>query len=630
MKINESKGGTLHFTKSVIKNAKQSAGFLKDNLNTLNVEREQEEREQPERYIADSVQYPIQYLTRGKEEFGGQSVKGKGSQTFSPKRPEITGKAKIRRQSCTQNQVPVCGEMPTTAANKAAGMTDKATGITAKTAANKTAGTAGKTKRIWGSTAGNKVAGTAGKATGILGSTAGNKIAGTTGKATGVSASAVINTAADTAVNTAATAVADTAVNTAADMAVNTAAGAAAGAATGGVTVGIQSVKAVKNALIAKQVAARKQIGQLQEKMETVRSENESSAGMKQAMTYMGATAAVLFLAMLQMAASVMIGLLGMLVSVLLGLLLVVTLITAVISFVIALVSVDETSGAERIVQVALSQEDIADGTKYWQYTMGSSFVNGSATPWCASFVSWCANECGYIDGGIFPKTGAVGTYRRFYENKGLYHDKDGYVPKTGDLIIFSPSHIGIVQYVEGGRVVTIEGNTSDAVHTRSYELGSSYIVGYCTPEYPGEASIVIPDGMGIYHTYMGWHTITSTTSRQYQLREQSGENYDEEGFARIDGRYVIACTTTFGEVGDYIDFYRENGEVIHAVIGDIKNQNDPGCNEYGHADGTCVVEYVVSRSWYPSHPNPGTSGCHPEWNSRVTEAVNLGKNYFD
>ena len=140
----------------------------------------------------------------------------------------------------------------------------------------------------------------------------------------------------------------------------------------------------------------------------------------------------------------------------------------------------------------------------------------------------------------------------------------------------------------------------------------------------------MIPKGMGDYHTYMGWHTVTSKTSLQYQLRESSGEHYDEEGFARINDRYVIACTTTFGRVGDYIDFYRENGEVIHAVIGDIKNQNDPGCNEYGHDGGRCVVEYVVSKSWYPSHANPGTSGCHPEWDSRVVKAVNLGTNYFD
>ena len=56
--------------------------------------------------------------------------------------------------------------------------------------------------------------------------------------------------------------------------------------------------------------------------------------------------------------------------------------------------------------------------------------------------------------------------------------------------------------------------------------------------EYPAGTTIEIPEGMGTTHTYMGWRTITSRTSLQYQLREQSGEHYDSEGFGIIDGRY--------------------------------------------------------------------------------------------
>ena len=52
------------------------------------------------------------------------------------------------------------------------------------------------------------------------------------------------------------------------------------------------------------------------------------------------------------------------------------------------------------------------------------------------------------------------------------------------------------MQYVENGRVVTIEGNTSDAVHSRSYAIGSDYITGYCNPEYPAGTTIEIPEGM--------------------------------------------------------------------------------------------------------------------------------------
>ena len=143
---------------------------------------------------------------------------------------------------------------------------------------------------------------------------------------------------------------------------------------------------------------------------------------------------------------------------------------------------------------------------------------------------------------------------------------------------------------------------------------------------------IDIPAGLGTVYTYMGWQLITAPSSTQYKLREQAGMNFDEEGFGKINGRYVIACTTTYGQVGDYIDFYLANGMVLPCIIGDIKNQNDAGCNQWGHLNGQCIVEFVVNRdTWYtnPMHANPGTQSCHPEWKSSVVKAVN-GGSYFD
>lgn len=415
-----------------------------------------------------------------------------------------------------------------------------------------------------------------------------------------------------------------------------TAASAAGGAATAGATVGVdmavtagkKTAQTFRNALMERSMAEKEKLGKMHQQMAEKKKNGKEKGGVGSVASAAGAAIVAPFVAMIQVPLSLIAGIMGMVSAIL-------SVIAAVVVFLaVSFGLIDNptgSGGADRIVQVALTQEDNTDGSAYWEYTMGSRFVDGHSTPWCACFVSWCANECGYIDDNLFPKSGSVATYREFYRQKGLLHEEAGYIPQRGDLILFGAnSHIGIVQYVEDGRVVTIEGNTSDAVHTRTYSLGNSRITGYCTPEYPGGSEITIPDGMGVYYTYMGWHTITSTTSLQYQLREQSGERYDAEGFARIDGCYVIACTSTFGNVGDYIDFYREDGSVIHAVIGDIKNQNDAGCNEYGHDNGRCVVEYVVSSSWYPSHVNPGTATCHPEWDSRVIKAVNLGTNYFD
>lgn len=145
--------------------------------------------------------------------------------------------------------------------------------------------------------------------------------------------------------------------------------------------------------------------------------------------------------------------------------------------------------------------------------------------------------------------------------------------------------------------------------------------------------TINIPAGLGKVHTYMGWQTITSPSSNQYKLREQAGQKFNSEGFGIINNRYVIACTSTYGNVGDYIDFYKEDGNVIQAVIGDIKNQNDAGCNKWGHENGQCIVEFVVDKgTWYNcNHPNPGTANCHPEWKGKaIVKAVNGGSYFGD
>lgn len=176
------------------------------------------------------------------------------------------------------------------------------------------------------------------------------------------------------------------------------------------------------------------------------------------------------------------------------------------------------------------------------------------------------------------------------------------------------------------------EADKQEAMSHFTIERRTSYTGsgGTASPIVAG-TEIMVPAGLGSVHTYMGWQMITATTSMQYQLREQAGMNFDEEGFGRINGRYVIACTTTYGNVGDYVDFYQEDGTIIPGIIGDIKNQNDPGCNKWGHNNGTCIVEFVVDKTtWYtPPHANPGTASCHPEWNQNILKVVN-GGSYFD
>ena len=137
-----------------------------------------------------------------------------------------------------------------------------------------------------------------------------------------------------------------------------------------------------------------------------------------------------------------------------------------------------------QIVNVALSQVG-NDGQLYWSW-YGFTYE----VEWCACFVSWCANECGYIDEGIIPKfAGCEWSGKPWFKSRGLWQD-NSYIPSPGTIIFFDwdhdgiADHVGIVEKVEDNYVYTIEGNADSKVKQRKYPLGDSRIDGYGTPNY--------------------------------------------------------------------------------------------------------------------------------------------------
>lgn len=144
-------------------------------------------------------------------------------------------------------------------------------------------------------------------------------------------------------------------------------------------------------------------------------------------------------------------------------------------------------TGSGEIVTVALSQVGNVGGQPYWSW-----YGFPSRVEWCACFVSWCANECGYIDAGMVPKFAGCVQGSRWFKEQGLWCDKS-FTPNPGDVIFFDwdapggfsgpqdgiPDHVGIVERVENGRVYTIEGNSGDKCCQRSYPVGYYEIYGY-------------------------------------------------------------------------------------------------------------------------------------------------------
>lgn len=145
--------------------------------------------------------------------------------------------------------------------------------------------------------------------------------------------------------------------------------------------------------------------------------------------------------------------------------------------------------GDSNISDVARSQIGNIGGEPYWRWYGFESRVE-----WCACFVSWCANECGYIDAGVIPKYASCAIGSQWFKDRGLWQN-GSYTPKSGDIIFFDwadengvrdgvTDHTGIVDRVDENYIYTIEGNLGNACKQNKYPIGSADIFGYGTPAY--------------------------------------------------------------------------------------------------------------------------------------------------
>ena len=145
------------------------------------------------------------------------------------------------------------------------------------------------------------------------------------------------------------------------------------------------------------------------------------------------------------------------------------------------------------IVLVAKAQIGNEGGDKFWKWYGFEEHV-----AWCACYVSWCANECGYIDKGIIPKFSGCVNGIQWFKDRNQWHDRgESYYPIIGDIIFFdwydengiqdgTCDHVGIVTRTDitNRNIYTIEGNTSNKCAERMYSFDDVQVMGYGSPKY--------------------------------------------------------------------------------------------------------------------------------------------------
>jgi hypothetical protein len=134
--------------------------------------------------------------------------------------------------------------------------------------------------------------------------------------------------------------------------------------------------------------------------------------------------------------------------------------------------------------------------TKEYASRHGDEFLRAS---WCDMAITYWARHSGTA-AAVLPKGDRAYTvwHAEDFQNAGRWHSgTTAHVnsAKPGDIVFFdwgatnsvgAIDHVGVVEKaLDGGRVQTIEGNTSDACKRRV--RGADVIAGYGRPDYSGE-----------------------------------------------------------------------------------------------------------------------------------------------
>jgi hypothetical protein len=182
---------------------------------------------------------------------------------------------------------------------------------------------------------------------------------------------------------------------------------------------------------------------------------------------------------------------------------------TAALAFGVAVAPVAAMAAATGDSIVSIAKRELADTSRNHEVGTNCSYYGGQMFGWPAcggksgwggggAAYAWCAAFAKYVwrEGGVTDHMstidGMAESFRTYGQDYGTWHSRtSGYVPQPGDAVVFDwgddgpdIDHVGIVRYVKGSTLYTIEGNTSDRVAAHSYSRYANYssIVGFTTP----------------------------------------------------------------------------------------------------------------------------------------------------
>lgn len=235
------------------------------------------------------------------------------------------------------------------------------------------------------------------------------------------------------------------------------------------------------------------------------------------------------------------------------------------------------------IIDVAISQEGTTENglnnIKYNTWYYGKS-VQGGSYPYCAVFVSWCAEQTG-LSQQIIPRTASVTNMYNFFLEEKLFHKVEGYIPSPGDIMIQrakGASHVGIVVFATAQGFYTIEGNAGAGVQRCFHTYTDPSISGFGKPKYPDAIVLGYTEShdevtpipvtktvaRAAMRTLAATTTLDSTTST---VSSQNPQMTEEEiwDYFRWRGYSAEATAGIMGRLRCETSGYNPKWEAIHA-----------------------------------------------------------------
>lgn len=247
-----------------------------------------------------------------------------------------------------------------------------------------------------------------------------------------------------------------------------------------------------------------------------------------------------------------------------------------------------------------------ANWTKYARDLDKTNWYNGGKNgyAWCDIWYDWLFYKCFGDPLGrnmLCQPIGSAGAgclySAQYYKSAGRWHTNS---PQPGDQIFFtySPgeySHTGLVEQVNGDTVTTIEGNTSDSVGRRNYNIGSPQIAGYGRPNWDLATGIDFPDD----------HITSDTPTTDYPLLKKGakGEWVKKLQEMLIEAGYDVGPDGPDGDFGNNTYYAVRRFQIEH----NLEVDGEAGDNTWAALKKALKKEEspVVNPELEPKPENP-------------------------